>query len=192
MSNVKKIPFTRKIIDIVRHNRGLVHPTALFPILFDYSNSNVSREVFDDFLARIIILCAMYNNLEVLQYIILWGGDPDVPVSEITGTSDNRTALNIARERGSESVVNYLLTRPAVQLDRKRYLEDLPLPIEPGDIKLLPGSRANPDFLSEGNSAEFMDEKNAAQHTYYNGLGGKRRRSRRRTMRKKKTRRYRR
>ena len=189
MSNLKEIPITREIERVIIDK---LHPEFLFRILFKYENSNVSREVFDTFLAKIIFLCAMHDNADVLKYMILWGGDPDRPLSAVVRTEDNRTALNIARDMGSRSVEQYLLTRPAEQADLKRYLEDVEVPIGPENVKLLPGRRENPDFLRQKSSNEIMDRMNAAKKRYYNGLGGKRRRSRRRTMRKKKTRRYRR
>ena len=99
MSNLKIIPITKEMVHVIMTHQP---PEYLFPILLKYFNSNVSSEVFDEFLARIIILCAIYNNSKVLEYIIRWGGDPDTPLSAVSRTRDNRTALNVARERGSE------------------------------------------------------------------------------------------
>ena len=184
MSSVKEIPITKDMVHIIM--TGYM-PQYLYDVSLSAYYSNAPREVIDLFVRKIILLCAIYNNVNILDFMIKrCGGDPEAPLSAISQRGDNRTALNIAREKGSTDVVEYLLTKPAQQLDRQKYLRDLELPINLRNVKLLPGRRADdPEFLSE----EFMAEKNKGQHEFYNGLGGKRRRSRRRSSRRKSTRR---
>jgi hypothetical protein len=112
-----------------------------------------------------IISCSLGRKIKLIRHMVeRWQVDPATPFSYLGATNPglrDMTGLDFARQAGSRPEIKYLQS-----LAPKR-------PIELNNIKL--------DF---GNGALKESDEEENETTYWNGLGGKRRRTRRRSTRK--------